>query len=147
MKACVQRVKTAKVEVGGEIVGEIGGGLLIFLGIEKNDSIDDILWIRDKILNLRIFNGEIKHMDMSLLETGGSVLIVSQFTLAGDCSKGRRPDFSNAMKPETAKIYYDKFIKHMKESLGEDRTACGIFGADMDVSLINDGPVTLIIEK
>lgn len=137
----------AKVEVAGCVVGEIGGGLLIFLGIEKGDVNSDIVWLRDKLLNLRIFNGEIKHMDLSLLETGGHVLIVSQFTLAGDCSKGRRPDFSKAMAPEMARIHYDEFIQYMRESLGDDRTACGVFGADMDVSLINDGPVTFIIEK
>lgn len=147
MRACVQRVVRASVDTGGETVASIGPGLLVFLCVEKGDDENILLWIRDKILSLRIFRNGDKHMDFSLKDTGGSALIISQFTLAADVSKGRRPDFTGAMEPKPAKVLYEKFLFLMQESLGVDKVGAGVFGADMEVALVNDGPVTLILEK
>ncbi|MBU0544772.1 MAG: D-tyrosyl-tRNA(Tyr) deacylase [Proteobacteria bacterium] len=145
MIAVVQRVKESSVTVGGIIIGKIGAGLLVFLGIAKKDTINNIDYVADKILNLRIFEDENKKMNRSILDTGGEMLVVSQFTLLGDCRKGRRPSFIDAADPEKANELYEKFVEKIC-SKGV-RVQTGMFRAMMDVSLVNDGPVTLIVES
>ncbi len=145
MRAVVQRVKESKVEVKGEIVGAIGSGLLILLGVGKEDSEKDCSYLADKIANLRIFPDENDLMNLSLIDTGGSALVVSQFTLWGDCRKGRRPSFVNAAGPERAKELYEHLICLLEEK--GLQVATGKFQAMMDVFLINDGPVTLILDS
>lgn len=147
MIACIQRVDRACVETDGRMVGEIGQGILIFLGIEKGDHKKDLEWMRDKIVGLRLFRNGEKHFDKSLSEIDGSILVVSQFTLAGNCAKGRRPDFANAMEGAKAKEFYDDFIKLSIDILGAEKVACGVFGADMKINLTNAGPATFVINK
>jgi D-tyrosyl-tRNA(Tyr) deacylase len=144
MRAVVQRVKSSKVEVNGELISEIGFGLNVFLGICQEDTFDDVKYLVDKILNLRIFEEDEK-MNKSLMDVGGEMLVVSQFTLYGDCRKGRRPNFMRALGGELAQILYLDFVKQCTVVLGEVKT--GDFGADMQVFIQNDGPVTLIIES
>ena len=143
MKAVIQRVKEASVEVGGQVVGKIGHGLLVFLGIGKDDEQKDIDWMIEKIINLRIFEREGK-FDLSLLDIKGELLLVSQFTLYGDCSKGRRPSFSDAMEVDKARELFEVFVAQARQKVA--RVSTGVFQAHMDVKLINDGPVTLIID-
>lgn len=145
MRAVIQRVKSANVKVDGELVSEIGAGLLIFLGIAHDDSQAEIDYIANKAANLRIFEDADGKMNCSLLETGGSVLVVSQFTLYGDCRKGRRPSFINAARPEVANALYEAFIAALKQQNIE--TYGGTFQAMMDVELINDGPVTILLDS
>ncbi len=145
MRAVVQRVKKASVEVDGRVVGQIGRGVLLFIGIGKSDTANDIQWMLDKIINLRIFEKEQGKLDESLVDIKGGLLIISQFTLYGDCSKGRRPSFSNAMETKEAKNLFELFVARAREQI--KNVECGIFQADMDVSLINEGPVTLIIDN
>ncbi|MBU1397481.1 MAG: D-tyrosyl-tRNA(Tyr) deacylase [Proteobacteria bacterium] len=145
MRAVVQRVKESSVSVDGKIIGKIGAGLLVLIGIAKKDTISDIDFIADKILNLRIFEDENKKMNMSVLDIGGEILVVSQFTLLGDCRKGRRPSFIDAAEPEKANELYEKFVEKIRGRGVKVKT--GIFRAMMDVSLVNDGPVTLIVES
>jgi len=145
MRAVVQRVKESKVEVGGKRVGAIGPGLLIFLGVGEDDSEKDCDYLSNKIVHLRIFPDRDDLMNLSLIDTGGSALVVSQFTLWGDCRKGRRPSFVRAARPEKAEELYERFIGLLKEK-GID-VATGRFQAMMDVSLINDGPVTLMLDS
>lgn len=147
MIACIQRVDRASVETDGRIVGKIDEGLLVLLCIEKGDNKKDLEWMRDKIISLRIFKNKEKDFDKSLVEIGGSLLIISQFTLAGNCDKGRRPDFAKAMEGNIAKEYYDYFIKLAKDGLVGDKVVCGVFGADMKINLTNAGPATFVIEK
>lgn len=144
MKAVVQRVKEASVEVEGHVVGKIGHGLLVFLGVGKDDVTKDMDWMIDKIINLRIFEKEGK-FDRSLLDVNGELLLVSQFTLYGDCSKGRRPSFSNAMEVDEARDLFEAFVAKAREKV--NRVETGVFQAHMDVKLTNDGPVTLIIDS
>ncbi|MFB0533264.1 MAG: D-aminoacyl-tRNA deacylase [Desulfatiglandales bacterium] len=145
MRAVVQRVKTAKVMVGGGIVGEIGKGLLIFLGVGVQDSSDDAEFLASKIAHLRIFSDSNEKMNLSLLEIGGEALVVSQFTLWGDCRKGRRPSFVRAADPAVANDLYQKFISLLK---GKGiQVAAGRFQEMMDVYLVNDGPVTLLLDS
>jgi D-tyrosyl-tRNA(Tyr) deacylase len=143
LKAVIQRVKEASVEVGGQVVGKIGHGLLVFLGIGKDDGQKDIDWMIEKIINLRIFEREDK-FDQSLLDIKGELLLVSQFTLYGNCSKGRRPSFSDAMGVDKARELFEVFVAKAREKVV--RVETGVFQAHMDVNLINDGPVTLIID-
>jgi len=143
MRAVVQRVKGSSVKVDGDIVGKIDAGLLVLLGIAKEDTIQDIDYLADKIINLRIFEDEKSKMNKSLLDSGGEMLVVSQFTLLGDCSKGRRPSFTDAADPEKANQLYEKFVEKIR-SYGI-KVETGVFRAMMDVALINDGPVTLIV--
>lgn len=145
MRAVVQRVKCSKVEVDGKIVGKIGKGLNVLLGICKEDTMDDVKYLCDKILNLRIFEDENDKMNKSLLDVDGELLVISQFTLYGDCRKGRRPNFMRAQGGEKAEELYNEFVSKCKEVTGKVET--GKFGAHMDVLIENDGPVTIILES
>ncbi len=145
MRAVVQRVKSASVTVDGELVSEIGAGVLIFLGVAHDDTATELEYIANKIANLRIFEDEDGKMNRSLLETGGAALVVSQFTLYGDCRKGRRPSFINAARPEVANTLYEQFITLLKQQ--GIPTQGGTFQALMDVQLINDGPVTILLDS
>jgi D-tyrosyl-tRNA(Tyr) deacylase len=145
MRALIQRVTQARVEVDGNTVGEIGAGLLVLLGIEQSDSTVDADYLVRKMIDLRIFDDHDGKMNLSLRETGGGLLIVSQFTLYGDCRKGRRPSFDRAARPETAKILYEYFVTQARSTGLMVRT--GVFQAAMLVSLTNDGPVTLLCES
>jgi D-aminoacyl-tRNA deacylase len=144
MRAVIQRVREASVEVEGKTVGKIGRGLLILLGIHRDDDAVDIPWMIDKIINLRIFERKDGRFDESLLDINGALLIVSQFTLYGDCSKGRRPSFSEAMEATQAGVLFESFIARAKEKVSLVET--GIFQTSMSVSLVNEGPVTVIID-
>ncbi|MBP3914691.1 MULTISPECIES: D-aminoacyl-tRNA deacylase [unclassified Clostridium] len=145
MRAVVQRVTYSSVEVDGEIVGEINKGFNVLLGISKEDTEEDMKYIKDKIINLRVFSDENDKMNLSLLDIKGELLLISQFTLYGDARKGRRPNFMNALGGEEAKKFYDKFIEMMKETGLKVQT--GIFGADMKVDIKNDGPVTILLDS
>jgi len=145
MRAVVQRVKEARVEVKGSVVGTIGPGLLILLGIGQDDTEKDSLYLADKTVYLRIFSDAAGAMNLSLMDTGGSALVVSQFTLWGDCRKGRRPSFAHAARPEKARELYGHFIGLLKDKGIHVET--GRFQQMMDVSLINDGPVTLMLDS
>ena len=144
MKALIQRVKDASVTIEGKLYSQIGHGFLILLGIEKEDSEEKIQWLINKIVNLRIFENEEGKMAQSVLDVKGEILVVSQFTLCADCKKGTRPSFDNAMKPDLAEKLYEKFVKELSEKI---TVKTGVFGAMMDVQLINDGPVTIMLEK
>ena len=145
MRAVVQRVSSSKVTVDGEVTGEINKGLLVLLGVTHEDTSKDVDYIIDKVLNLRIFEDENEKMNLSLKDVGGQLLIVSQFTLYGNCSDGNRPSFIEAAKPEEAIPLYEYFCDECTKR-GFD-VQKGIFGADMKVQLLNDGPVTIVIEK
>lgn len=145
MRAVIQRVKSASVKVDGELVSEIGMGLLIFLGVAHNDTESELEYIANKVANLRIFEDVDGKMNLSLLDTGGSALVVSQFTLYGDCRKGRRPSFINAARPEVANDLYEQFISLLNEL--NIPTVGGTFQAMMDVQLVNDGPVTILLDS
>ena len=145
MIAVIQRVSSSCVKVDGKIVGEIGNGLNILLGVKKGDSEEDINKLVNKIVNLRIFRDENEKMNLSLLDVKGSALIISQFTLAGNIKKGRRPSFDSSEHPETAEKLYLQFVDEVA-NLGV-KTATGEFGAMMDVQIHNDGPVTFIIDS
>jgi len=145
MIAVVQRVKSSTVTVSGERVGEIGTGLLVLLGVADPDEPGDIGFLSEKIVNLRIFEDDEGKMNRSLMETGGQMLVVSQFTLLGDCRKGRRPSFAHAATPEKAEAYYNQFVENVR-SMGVS-VQTGRFRAMMEVSLINDGPVTMIVKS
>ena len=145
MKAILQRVTDAKVEVDSKTVGEIGTGFLILLGVENSDTEKEADALAAKIAGLRIFTDENDKMNLSLLDVKGELLIISQFTLYGDARKGRRPNFMNALGGDDAKIFYDKFIEMMKETGLKIET--GIFGAHMQVDIKNDGPVTILLDS
>lgn len=145
MRAVVQRVSRAKVTVEGAVVGEIGRGLLVLLGVAPEDTQEHVRWMADKVVGLRIFRDDEGKMNRDVVEVGGSVLVVSQFTLYGDCQKGRRPSFIAAARPEHAIPMYESFLNAIR-ALGVP-VAAGQFGADMSVELVNEGPVTLIVEK
>jgi len=145
MKVLVQRVLEAKVEVNSKVVGEIKGGLLLFVGFTNTDTSKEINYMVNKVLNLRIFDDENGVMNKSLLDIEGSILSVSQFTLYADSSKGNRPSYVNAMPGESSIKLYEEFNTKLKEKNTHIET--GIFGADMQVSLVNDGPITIMLEK
>ena len=145
MRAVVQRVKEASVAVEGEVVSKIGTGLLILLGIEAADSAEDIAWLVPKIGNLRIFNDANGVMNRSLKDTGGELIVVSQFTLMASTKKGNRPSYIRAARPETAVPLYEAFVSSMEDFL-KKKVGTGVFGADMKVALLNDGPVTIWID-
>jgi D-tyrosyl-tRNA(Tyr) deacylase len=148
MRAVVQRVSSAAVTVDGRTVGEINHGLLALVGVEREDGPPDVEYITNKIRELRVFedpDDPLKHMNRSVHEVGGSVLVVSQFTLAGDCRKGRRPSFDGAAAPEIAKPLYEAVVRALQ--VGGLRVATGEFQAMMQVALVNDGPVTLLLDS
>lgn len=145
MRAVVQRVKFSKVVVDGKIIGEIGKGFNVLLGIKREDTLDDVKYMKDKIINLRVFEDEEGKLNKSLLDVEGELLVVSQFTLYGDCRKGRRPSFIEALGGDDANNLYEEFVKLCKGDIKKVET--GEFGADMMVSIENDGPVTLLIDS
>lgn len=145
MRAVVQRVKRASVRVSDVLVGEIGHGLLVFLGVGGEDGESDLAWIVEKIAGLRIFEDEEGKMNLSVEDVGGKILLVSQFTLYGDCRKGKRPSFSSAAPPAKAKDLFDQAVLAVKARGIQVET--GIFQADMAVELLNDGPVTLLLDS
>lgn len=147
MRILLQKVTSASVSVDEKVIGEIGRGYLLFLGIMRNDTVEQAEWLADKVLNLRLFEGaDGKINDRSLFDIGGEVLVVSQFTLAGDVSKGSRPDYTAAAKPDEARHLYELFLSILRAK-GVAKVASGEFGAHMRVALANDGPVTLSIER
>ncbi len=143
MKALIQRVSEASVEVAGKSVAQIGGGMVILLGVTHGDGSAEVERLARKIPSLRIFEDEAGHMNRSLLDTGGSVIVVSQFTLYASAKKGNRPGFSDAAPPGQAEPLYEELVEKLRSALGRDRVGTGIFGAHMRVRLINDGPVTI----
>jgi len=145
MRVIIQRVSKASVEIKGQINGSIEQGLLVLIGIENADNQDDIEWLTKKIVQLRIFNDEAGLMNKSILDINGNILLISQFTLFGQTKKGNRPSFIRASKPEIAIPIYENFLKELSLCLGK-KIQAGIFGADMQISLINDGPVTIIMD-
>ena len=145
MRAVIQRVRQASVTTRGTLLSEIGPGLLVFTGIEEADSDADIEWLSNKIVRLRIFNDAEGVMNLSVTEAGGEIMVISQFTLHASTKKGNRPSYIKAARPETAIPVYNKFIDRLSDLSGR-AIAAGKFGAMMDVSLVNDGPVTIIID-
>jgi D-tyrosyl-tRNA(Tyr) deacylase len=146
MRVVLQRVSQASVTVGGEVVGEIGAGLVVLVGVARDDSERDADYLADKVINLRVFPDDEGRMNRSLLETGGELLAISQFTLYGDCRKGRRPDFTAAAPPDEARRLYDYFVRALRGRCNI-RITTGVFQAEMNVSLTNHGPVTVICES
>jgi D-tyrosyl-tRNA(Tyr) deacylase len=145
MRAVLQRVKTASVAVSGEEVGRIKLGFVVFLGLEKEDQSDDLEYMVNKIAGLRAFEDDSGKMNLALSDVSGELLVVSQFTLFGDCRKGRRPSFTAAAEPDKAQKLYDNFIKSMKQQ--NIKVSTGVFQARMEVSLLNDGPVTFLLDS
>lgn len=143
MKALIQRVTEASVEVAGQRVSEIGPGFLILLGITHSDGPKDVEWLARKIPALRVFEDEQGLMNKSVMDIGGSVIVVSQFTLYADTRKGNRPSFIDAARPEQAEPLYSELVRQLRAVLGESRVGTGVFGAEMKVRLLNDGPVTV----
>ena len=146
MRLVLQRVREASVSVGGEVVGAIGPGLAVLVGIGRTDSAQDADYLADKVVHLRVFPDEQGRMNRSLAETGGELLVISQFTLYGDCRKGRRPDFSEAAGPEQARNLYNYFLETLRARCNT-RITTGVFQAEMEVSLTNHGPVTLVCDS
>ncbi len=145
MISVIQRVQKASVTIENTVYSSITNGLLVLLGIHQNDTIEEVDWMAEKIVKLRIFEDEDGKMNRSVIDCSGSILLVSQFTLLGDLKKGTRPSFTNAAKPETAIPLYESMIQKIMDY--EVTTQTGVFGADMKVELINDGPVTIILER
>ena len=147
MRVVLQRVSRGAVRVAGETVGEVGRGFVALVGFAPGDTDETLTWMADKILGLRVFSDAEDKMNLALADVSGGVLVVSQFTLYGDASKGRRPSFIGAAPPEQARALYDRFVAVLRERAGAIPIATGQFQAMMDVELVNDGPVTLILEK
>lgn len=146
VRIVLQRVKHASVKVDGNITGQIGKGFMVLVGFEENDDESYIRPMAEKLAGLRIFEDENEKMNLALSDVGGDILAISQFTLYADCKKGRRPSFANAMHPQKAEEFYDKFVK-ICEEITHKKVETGIFGADMKVELLNDGPVTIILDS
>ena len=146
MRAVIQRVSQSNVKVSGEVIGEIKGGLMVLVSFVDEDNDTDLDWISKKIVNLRIFNDDEGKMNRSIQDVDGDILLISQFTLHGSTKKGNRPSFIKAAKPDIANVMYEKFIKILEQSLGKE-IQTGEFGGDMKVSLVNDGPTTIIIDS
>jgi D-tyrosyl-tRNA(Tyr) deacylase len=145
MRVVLQRVKEARVDVAGATVGSISSGLLILLGVTSSDTRQDAEYLADKIIYLRIFRDDERRMNRSILEVGGSLLVVSQFTLYGDCKKGRRPSFDMAAPPEQARQLYEYFVERLSSRNINVQT--GVFQAEMEIQLVNDGPVTFVLDS
>ncbi len=145
MRVIIQRVTRAGVTIDGMLKASIGGGLLVFAGIEDSDTQEDAAWLSSKVVNLRIFDDENKVPNRSVIETGGDILLISQFTLFASAKKGNRPGYTRASKPEIAIPMYEHFISKLEEGIGKN-IYTGTFGADMKVELLNDGPVTIFID-
>ncbi len=145
MRVVIQRAKEASVSIGGQVKSAIGQGLMILVGFEHEDSSEDITWMTKKVVNLRIFNDDKGVMNLSVKDVDGEILLVSQFTLQAQTLKGNRPSYIKAARPETAIPLYEQFIVSLQEALGKE-IGTGTFGADMQVGLINDGPITIIID-
>jgi D-aminoacyl-tRNA deacylase len=145
MRLVIQRVKEAHVTVSGSTTGSIPGGLLVFIGISREDTRADVDYLLDKLLGLRIFPDDMGKMNRSIVEAGGALLLVSQFTLYGDCRKGRRPSFDRAAPPEVAQVLYEYFVASARQ--GPVPVETGVFQAAMEVHLINDGPVTILLDS
>lgn len=145
LRAVVQRVSSSSVKVNGEVVGAINKGFNVLIGISKDDTIEDLKYIKDKIMNLRVFEDENEKLNLSIKDVSGELLIISQFTLYGDCRKGRRPNFMEALGGDEAKKLYEEFLKLFEDE--DIKVETGIFGADMKVSIENNGPVTLLLES
>ena len=144
MRALIQRVSSARVEVDGRVTGEIGRGLLVLLGVRRGDTAREAVWLAEKIWGLRLFEDEAGKMNLSLAEAGGALLVVSQFTLYGDCRRGRRPSYSEAARPEEAQALYQEFVRRLQAF--PVQVEQGVFQAHMEVHLVNDGPVTVLVE-
>ena len=145
MRAVIQRVKRASVLIEGSVHAAIGSGLMVLLGIEDADGADDISWLSNKLINLRIFNDSAGEMNIPLIESGGEILLISQFTLYAATKKGNRPSYMRASKPGIAIPLYESMVKQLENDLGK-KVGTGVFGADMQVELLNDGPVTILID-
>lgn len=146
MKIVIQRVSSASVTIENKIVAEINQGLLVLIGIEDNDNQEDINWLVSKIINLRVFADESQLMNLSVKDIAGEIILVSQFTLHASTKKGNRPSYMKAAKPEIAIPIYENFIKTIEKEFGK-KIQAGVFGADMKVALVNDGPVTIVIDS
>jgi D-tyrosyl-tRNA(Tyr) deacylase len=147
MRALVQRVKKSQVIIDRKPHSAIGPGMLIFLGVRKGDAEEDARYLANRCAALRIFEDEQQKMNLSVKDIGGSAMVVSQFTLYADTRRGNRPGFTDAAPPEIAEDLYEKFVQHLRRSLGESKVAAGVFRAMMEIELINDGPVTVMIES
>jgi D-tyrosyl-tRNA(Tyr) deacylase len=147
MRALVQRVKRCQVHIEGKLFSAIGPGMLVFLGVRRGDAEEDAQYLADRCAALRIFEDQQEKMNLSVKDIHGSVMVVSQFTLYADTRRGNRPGFTDAAVPEVAEDLYEKFVKLLRDNLGESRVASGVFRAMMDVELVNDGPVTVMIES
>jgi D-tyrosyl-tRNA(Tyr) deacylase len=145
MRAVLQRVTRARVNVGGATVGEIGPGFVVLLGVARDDTEEDVRYLLEKVLGLRVFDDAEGRMNLSVIERGGALLVVSQFTLYGDARRGRRPSWSHAAPPEVAEPLYESFVASARRSV--PRVATGSFGQMMEVELINDGPVTILLDS
>ena len=145
MRAVIQRVKRASVSIDGSVHSSIGNGLMVLLGIEDADGQEDIQWLSNKLINLRIFNDQAGVMNCSLVDTGGDILLVSQFTLFASTKKGNRPSYIRASKPDIAVPLYESMMRQLERDLGK-KIFAGVFGADMQVDILNDGPVTILID-
>jgi len=147
MRALVQRVKKCQVHIDGKLHSAIGQGMLIFLGVRKGDAEEDSQYLADRCAALRIFEDPQEKMNLSVKDIGGSAMVVSQFTLYADTTRGNRPGFTDAAPPEVAENLYERFVTHLRKSLGDSNVATGVFRAMMDVELVNNGPVTVMIES
>jgi D-aminoacyl-tRNA deacylase len=147
MRILIQRVSHAAVRVGNETIAEIGPGLLAFAGISERDTSEEARWMAEKVAQIRIFEDKDGKMNLSLADTGGSALVVSQFTLYGELRKGNRPNFMAAATPEKAEAMYEEFLSYLRDRLGAERVASGRFRTKMSVELINEGPVTILLER